>query len=45
MLTDEEVNEPKVRLAAAAKADPSMKADDFITLEAIGSTLRVKPEA
>lgn len=45
MLTDEEVNEPKIRLAAAAKADPDMKEDDFITLEAIGGTLRVKPEA
>lgn len=45
MLTDEEVNEPKIRLAAAVKATPSMKEDDFTTLEAIGATLRVKPEA
>lgn len=45
MLTDEEVNEPKIKLAAAVQADPTMKADDFITLGAIGNTLRVKPEA
>lgn len=43
MLTDEEVNEPKIRLAAAVKANPKMKPEDFITLSAIGNTLRVKP--
>lgn len=44
VLTDEPVWEPKESLALAA-AKKGLKEDEFITLGAIGSTIRITPRS